>query len=141
MNMRHGHFMGYGYNGAFILAIILIITIVILILLVSNRKREINPQVKGILEILQERYVKDEINADQYKERKLNIEDECSTDPTMLTLLESYAKGEIDTMEYIKKRDALQNTGINKALNILNQRYAKGEISEEEYKRIKKDIL
>ena len=138
--MRYGHFMGFGYNGAFILVIALIMAVVVLIVFLLNSKKEVNPKTQILLEILKERYARDEIKADEYRERKMIIEEDESFDPTMLVLKERYAKGEIDSSEFCTKRDEKQSGKINNALDILNQRYAKGEISSDEYKRIKKDI-
>lgn len=98
--MRHRHFMGYGYYGALILTILLIIVIIILLIFIINIRKDFNPYTKEILEILRERYIKDEINVEEYREIKMIIENEKNPDLNRLELMKKCAKGEISKEEY-----------------------------------------
>lgn len=67
--MRHGRFMGYGYNGSIILFIILFLMVIVFIVFISDsfRKRSKCSNQK-YLDILNERYAQNEINSDEYRE-------------------------------------------------------------------------
>lgn len=138
--MRHGYFMGYGYNGASIFIVILVLIAVVLLLIAINSNKKVNPQTRVLLEILKERYVRDEISADEYRERSMIIEDDENFDSVAMNLKEQYVRGEIDSNEFCSKRNKVESGTVNKALYILNERYARGEISSDEYKKIKKEI-
>ncbi len=141
--MRHGFYMGYGCNGSIIMTILLIGAIIFFITLIRDyfRKRD-NTNLIRIMEVLKQRYVKDEITANEFRERSIILENEESTDPNILILMERYAVGEISTEEFIQKRDEIKKQGNNKtALDILKERYAKGEISEEEFKKKRREII
>ena len=103
--MRQGRFMGYGYNGSIILFIILVLVIIAFIVFISDyfRKRGNNSNQK-YLAILNERYAKNEINADEYREICVLIEDEESKDNGISILKEKYARGEITRAEFLQKK-------------------------------------
>ena len=52
------------------------------------------------MEILKERYVREEISADEFREKRLVIEGVEVTGPAVITLVDRYVKGEINTNEF-----------------------------------------
>jgi len=63
-----------------------------------------------LLNILKEKYDKRLINDDEYSERSMILEDEYglnSETPEMMILKEEYAKCEINSREFIKRREEL----------------------------------
>ena len=95
------------------------------------------------MEILKEKYVTREINADEYRERSMLIEDDFwldSYNPAMMILKERYAKCDIDSREYAERREELKGRSKKSALDVLKERYAKGELSSEEFQLIKTEI-
>lgn len=139
--MRHGHFMGYGYNGAVILVLILVGAVILFYLILRDyfQRKSYNENTR-IVEILKQRYVMNEINVDEYMERKALIEDENSSDPALLILKERYAMDEIDSEEFVKRREGLLSKNVKSAEELLKERYAKGEITTEQFNEIKKHI-
>lgn len=106
--MRHGHYMmGYGFYGAYILFvffIIMVIAAVILFKVKQNKKFNFEQS----LELLKERYVRDEITADEFREKKAVI-DEINEVPNnvLLILVDRYVRGEIDTKEFYSKKSEI----------------------------------
>ena len=108
--MRCGRFMGFGYNGSYILGVVLILTIIIFYFLIRDYfKNKNNVNDNRLLDILKNRYVQNEINAEEYMERKAIIEDEDSESPSTLILKERYAKGEIDSKEFYVRLNNLKS--------------------------------
>lgn len=145
--MRHGFGIGYtgwANGGTITLLILLVIAVITLIAFKSEHFRKKNhPEHNKLMEILKEKYVTNEINADDYRERSMLIEDEYwldSDNSTMMILKERYAKCEIDSREYVVRRDELKGKRNKSPLDILKERYAKGEISSEEFQLIKTNI-
>lgn len=106
-------------------------------------RKKNHPEHNKLLEILEEKYVTNEISYDEYLERSMLIEDEYwlnSDNPTMMILKEQYAKCEIDSREYVERRDELKEKRNKSPLDILKERYAKGKISSEEFQQMKKNI-
>lgn len=103
--MRHGRFMGYGYNGSVILLIILVLVIIAFIVFISDyfRKRGTNTNQKYI-DILNDRYTKNEMNGDEYRETRILIEEEESRDNVISILKEKYVLGEITREEFLQKK-------------------------------------
>ncbi|MFT5875691.1 MAG: putative membrane protein [Clostridium sp.] len=97
--MRHGSFMGYGFYGSYILSI-LIILIIISLIAVLLFKRGQNRTFEISMEILKERYVREEISADEYREKRAVIEGVEGTNPALITLVERYVKGEINSEDF-----------------------------------------
>jgi len=99
--MRYGRYMGYGFYGSYILSI-LVILIIISIVVYFLYKRRKNYSFEKSMEILKERYVREEISANEFRERKHAIEGLDVTDPVVITLVGRYVKGEINTEELFK---------------------------------------
>lgn len=60
----------------------------------------------------------------------------------ILAVLTLLIVGIILAVRYLKRSgSAASQQPYGRSLDILNERYAKGEISEEEYKKIKSDIM
>ncbi|MGE5417857.1 MAG: hypothetical protein ACM3UZ_14060 [Acidobacteriota bacterium] len=106
--MRYGHFMGYGYNGMFIMMILLILVLLLLILVMRGfAKKPIHQRTDMILEVLKHRYVTNEITAGQYMEMKRVIETEYSDQQALFELKESFARGRVSLEEYREKKKVL----------------------------------
>ena len=126
--------MGYGYNGPTILLLLLIFAVVLLYLLLRDYfKRKDSPVNGRILEMLKQRFVKNEISADEYTERKIHIEDEGCKDPVMFILKERYALGDIDSKEFDERRNEI-NILVQTSMDVLKEKYANGEITTEEFR-------
>jgi len=144
--MRHGfgYFTGWANGGTIIILLLLVTAVIALITYTSDYFRKKNhPAHSKLLEILEEKYAINEISADEYHERSMLIEDEYWLDlnnPSMMILKERYAKCEIDSREYVVRRDELKGRSNRSALDVLKERYAKGELSSEEFQQMKKNI-
>lgn len=141
----HGYyFMSYANGGTIILLILLGIAIIALIAFFSDHfRKKSHPEHRRFLEILKDKYVKNEITADEYRERSMVLDDEYwldSDNPAMMILKERYSRCEIDSREYVERRKELQGKETKTPLEILKERYARGEISSEEFQKIKSDI-
>jgi len=140
----HGYYTGWANGGTIILLILLVLVVIVLTAFINDYFRKKNrPQHNKLLEILQEKYVTNEISADEYREKSMLVDDEYwldSDDPTMMILKERYAKCEIDSREYVERREELKGRKNKSALEDLRERYAKGEISSEEFQKMKKNI-
>jgi len=99
--MRHGRYMGYGFYGSYILSILVILIIVSLIVFLLYKRRK-NYSFEKSMEILKERYVREEISADEFREKRFVIEGFDVTDPLVTILVDRYVKGEINTEELFK---------------------------------------
>jgi len=99
--MRHGRGMGYGFYGSYILSILVILIIISLIAYLLYIKKKKSYFEKDI-EILKERYVREEIDAEEFKEKRAVIEGLGVSDTVLTSLLNRYAKGEIDSKNFFK---------------------------------------
>ncbi|OGO81496.1 MAG: hypothetical protein A2Y21_08220 [Clostridiales bacterium GWC2_40_7] len=107
--MRCGRFLGFGYNGSIILALVLILAVILFYFLIRDYfNKKSNPNNIKFLDILKQRYVQNEISSEEYMERKTIIEEEKSEDFTVLILKERYAKGEIDSKEFYERLNDLK---------------------------------
>ena len=139
--IEHGYYTGWASGGTIILLILL--AIVLTAFLSEHFSKKNHPEHNKLLEILKEKYVTNEISADEYRERSMLVDDEYwldSDSPTMMILKERYAKCEIDSREYIDRREELKGRRNKSALDVLKERYAKGEISSEEFRQMKMNI-
>jgi putative membrane protein len=107
-----GHFMGYGDGGATIFWILLaILAIVLIAALVSLFRRKSHPEQARLMSLLKEKYARREISADEYRERKIVLDDEYWLDddyPEMMRLKERYARCEMASREYCEQREELR---------------------------------
>jgi uncharacterized membrane protein len=138
--MRHEHFMGNWYNGSTILILLLGFAVILFYLLLRDYfKKKSSPEINKILEILKQRYMKNEISTDEYTERKMLIEDEKFNDPAMYILNERYALGQMDSREFVERRNEI-NLLVKTVLNLLKEQYARGQITTEEFREKQKEI-
>lgn len=141
---NHGYFTGWTSGGTLILFFLLVIVAIAFFGFASEYFRKSNrPEFNRLSKILKEKYTKNEISADEYHERSMILKDEYWLDsdtPAMMLLKEYYATCEIDSREYVKRRQQLKESKNQSALDILKERYAKGEISSEEFQKIKIEI-
>ncbi len=128
--MRHGHHMGLGFYGSYILIFLLLIISVLTFLILKNQSST-NPFVIKLINILKEEYASGLITVDEFIERKSIIEaNEYSNSYTPI-LLERYAKCLITTKEFLAiKREIESNT--NDAF--ICEQLAKGDLSYNEFK-------
>ena len=99
--MRHGRYMGYGFYGSYILSILVILIIVSLVVFFLYKRRK-NYYFEKSIEILKERYVREEISDDEFREKRFVIEGIEKTDHVVTTLVDRYVKGKINTEELFK---------------------------------------
>jgi len=106
--MRYWHYSGLNLgNSLFFIVGVLIAAIIGIFLVFSALKRN-RPEHERIIDLLNVRYAKNEIDDDKYYEIKSILEDEDSDDPAILVLKERYASGNLSSVEFIKKRDEIK---------------------------------
>lgn len=112
--MRHWVMLGSDFSFIFL---ILFFTFAILTIfnLLNPIHKKASIENKRIFKILEDRYISGEMDLAEYTERGMILEDETSTESSMVILKERYARGEIDSREFIKLREDLKN---NVNLNI-----------------------
>lgn len=99
--MRYGRYMGYGFYGSYILSILVVLIIIsVVVFLLFKRKKKYS--FEKSMEILKERYVMEEISADEFREKKFVIEGLEETHPAVITLVDRYVKGEVNIEEFFK---------------------------------------
>ena len=103
--------MEYGDGGTVIfLGLFIIVALVLMALLTEFFRRKNHLEQEPLLKILQEKYARHAISADEYQERSMLLEDEywlAADGPEMMMLKERYARCEIDSREYVKRREEL----------------------------------
>jgi uncharacterized membrane protein len=97
--MRHGRYMGYGFYGSYILSSLVILIIISLMIFLLYKQRK-NYSFEKSMEILKERYVREEISANEFRERRSVIEGLEGSDPVLISLVDRYVKGQIDSKDF-----------------------------------------
>lgn len=97
--MRHGRYMGYGFYGSYILSILVILIIASLIVFLLY-KRQKNYSFEKSMEILKERYVREEVNANEFREKRTVIQGLEGLNSAVIILVDRYVKGEINSEEF-----------------------------------------
>jgi len=125
--MRHGYYMGLGFNDLESLILILA-TSFILIFLLLTRKSDPNSFIVELIDILKEKYASGIITTDEFLERKIIIEDiECLRD----VLAERYAQCFVDSKEFFSIKNEIESNNID---NLVCEKLVRGEISYDEFK-------
>jgi len=106
--MRYGHYFETSiiYSPFFTIGVLLLAITVFFIVFMSPAR--IKLEHERILEILNIRYAKNEIDEDQYYEVKSILNDEESNNPAIMIIKERYASGNINSVEFIKMRDEIK---------------------------------
>jgi uncharacterized membrane protein len=101
MFMGPMHYMGYGFYGSYIFPflIVLIVTLLILFIIFKEKKNSI---FENELEMLSERYVREEISFDEFREKKAIIENLENSNPALISLVDRYVKGEINSKKFFE---------------------------------------
>jgi len=99
--MRHGSYMGYGFYGSYILSVLIILIIIFLIAFILSKQKKKSYFQKGI-ETLKERYVREEISADEFREKRSVIEGLEVSDPALIALVDRYVNGELNTKDFLE---------------------------------------
>ncbi|GEM_PF-1719233 len=99
--MRHGRYMGYGFYGSYILSILVILIVICLIVFLLYKQKE-NHSIEKSMELLKKRYVREEISFDEFSEKKSVIKGLEVTNSSVITLVDRYVKGEINSKDYFK---------------------------------------
>ena len=69
---EHGYYAGWANGGTIILLILLVIAVIVLTAFLNDHfRKKHHPEHNKLLEILQEKYVTNEISADEYRERSI----------------------------------------------------------------------
>ena len=97
--MRHGRFMGYGFYGSYILFILVILIITSLIIFVLYKQKK-NCNFEDSIENLKERFARDEISADEFKEKRSVIDGLHVSNQVLIQLVDRYVKGKITSKEF-----------------------------------------
>jgi uncharacterized membrane protein len=106
--MRYGHNIGANliYSPFFTIGVLLLAITGFFIVFMSPRRNK--PEHERILDILNVRYAKNEIDDDKYYEVKSILEDEDSDSSAIMVLKERYACGNLSSIEFIKIRDTIK---------------------------------
>jgi len=94
--MGHGRYIGYGFYGSYILSSLVILIMILLIFFLLYKQKK-NHLFENCMKMLKERYVREEIGADEFREKKAVIEGLEVSDPILISLVERYVRGEIDS--------------------------------------------
>ena len=105
--MRYWHFSGLNLGYSLFFMIGVLIAAIIGIFLVFDAFKRNSPENERIVDILNVRYAKNEIDDAKYYEVKSILEDGDSDSPAILVLKERYASGNLSSVEFIKMRDVI----------------------------------
>lgn len=128
--MRHGYYIGLGFNDLESLILILA-TSFILIFLLLTRKSDPNSFIVELIDILKEKYDSGIITADEFLERKIIIEDIECLSPYTDVLAERYAQCFVDSKEFFSIKNEIESNNIDKSVC---KKLVKGELSYDEFK-------
>ena len=100
--MRYGHFWGInlGYSLFFIVGVL--VAAIVGFFFVFNAFKRNSPEHDRIIDLLNLRFAKKDIDVHEYYEVKSILEDEHSDSPAILLLKERYACGNLSSSEFIK---------------------------------------
>jgi len=108
----HGPFIACDDGGTVIfLGFFIIAALLVMALLTGYLRKKNHPEHNSLMSLLKERYARRDIGADEFRERGIILEDAYwldADDPEMMTLKERYARCEMDSREYVKKRNDLE---------------------------------
>jgi len=97
--MGRGRYMEYGFYGSYILSILVIVIIIASIFFLLYIQNE-NHLFENSMEILKERYVREEISSNEFREKEAVIEGLEVSDPILISLVDRYVRGEIDSKNF-----------------------------------------
>jgi uncharacterized membrane protein len=106
----HGYFAGNDGGLTAIVIVLLIVLLALIVLIVNSSRRKNHPEHDRLMSILKEKNAKKVIGPSEFRERSMILDDEYwidAIDPEMMRLKESYARCEIDSREYVKRREEL----------------------------------
>lgn len=107
----HGFLMGTGDGGlTIILMVLLVAALALVVLIVDGSRKKNNAEHSRLMGTLKEKYAEKGIGPDEFRERSMLLEDEFwldADDPDMVRFKERYARCEIDSREYVKRREEL----------------------------------
>ncbi len=116
--MRQGYFTGHYYSGTILFDILIIVVVIVVTIFISDYFRKRNhPYQSILLRILRDKYIRNEISAEDYRERSMMLNDEYwldSNDAAMADLKMEYAKCEISSREYVERKEALNENAENR---------------------------
>jgi len=105
MSMRYWSYNGLHLDLSLFFMIGFLLAAMIGIFLVFNSLKRTPSEHEQIIDLLKDRYAKNEINNNQYYEIKSILEDDDSDNPAILVLKERYASGSLSSAEFLKMRD------------------------------------
>lgn len=97
--MGHGRYMEYGFYSSYILPVLVIMIIILLVFFLLYRQNK-NHLFENSMEILKERYVREEISSNEFREKEAVIEGLEASDPILISLVDRYVRGEIDSRNF-----------------------------------------
>ena len=106
--MRYSHSIGTDliYSPFFTVGVLLLVIIAFFIVFMAPTRTK--PEDERILDIVNVRYAKNEIDDDKYYEVKSILQDEDSYGSAIIVLKERYASGDLSSTEFVKMRDTIK---------------------------------
>jgi len=106
--MRYSHSIGTDliYSPFFTVGVLLLVIIAFFIVFMAPTRTK--PEDERILDILNVRYAKNEIDDDKYYEVKSILQGEDSYGSAIIVLKERYASGNLSSTEFVKMRDTIK---------------------------------
>ncbi|TGE39897.1 hypothetical protein E4K67_02620 [Desulfosporosinus fructosivorans] len=106
--MRYGHSIGTDFIYSPFFTVGLLVLAIIAFFIVFMAPTRTKPEHERILDILNVRYAKNEIDDDKYYEVKSILQDEDSDSSAIILLKERYACGNLSSIEFVKMRDTIK---------------------------------